>query len=239
MQEEEVPLPKFEPAEKVCGNCKLWSPHSVDPRGWVGPCRMQPQRGLFPPSAPVCDKFAARGVASGASASASGSANSVSNTLVPSGSTRSRVLRNIAPTVVRKDKPIGTVSPAHLHEEIDLEGLTMTREELMDLFREAAGDAHSAPLANKWEGGVVQLVPGNKDLQAKEIPIDSLFHKVVMIRDRLRTLEQKINANTKLSDGEKVELQHYVTRCYGSLTTFNVLFREKGDFFVGEKGSGE
>lgn len=115
----------------------------------------------------------------------------------------------------------------------------MTREELMELFREAAGDVHAAPLANKWDGGTVRLIPANPQLQPKDLPIEALFNKVVMIRDRLRTLEQKLNANPKLSAAEKVELQHYITRSYGSLTTFNVLFKEKGDQFVGEKGSGE
>lgn len=111
----------------------------------------------------------------------------------------------------------------------------MTRQELMDIFLEASGQA-DVPLAPKWEGGVVQLVPKNPTQQAKELPIDSLFHKVVMIRDRLRTLEQKLNGHPKLTDVEKVEMQQYVTRCYGSLTTFNVLFRDKGDQFVGQKG---
>ena len=215
MSEEGVPLPTFEPGEKVCGNCKLWIPHSTDHRGWVGPCRIQPNRGMFPPSAPSCDAFAPKGMPTPPRPS-------------ESDSRRPRTLKSIAPTVVRRER-----DP---NEPVDLEGLSMTREELMDLFREAAGDAHAAPLASKWEGGVIQLVPANRELQAKELPIDSLFHKVVMIRDRLRTLEQKINANSKLSDGEKVELQHYVTRCYGSLTTFNVLFRDKGDQFVGQKG---
>ena len=91
-------------------------------------------------------------------------------------------------------------------------------------------------MANKWEGGVVQLIPGKAELQGKEIPIESLLHKIVMVRDRLRTLEQKLNAHPKLTEGEKVELQQYITRCYGSLTTFNVLFRDKDDQFVGQKG---
>lgn len=111
----------------------------------------------------------------------------------------------------------------------------MTRGELMELFLEASGLAE-VPLAQKWEGGTVRLLPANADLQPKDLPIDSLFHKVVMIRDRLRTLEQKLNAHTKLSDAEKVEFQQYVTRCYGSLTSFNVLFKDKGDYFVGQKG---
>ena len=91
-------------------------------------------------------------------------------------------------------------------------------------------------MAAKWAGGVVQILPGNRELQGKEIPIDALFHKVVMIRDRLRTLEQRVNAHPKLSDAEKVEMQHYVTRAYGSLTSFNLLFRDKDDQFAGQKG---
>lgn len=110
----------------------------------------------------------------------------------------------------------------------------MTRDELMDLFLEASGMAE-VPLASKWEGGTMKLVPADSSMQSKEIPIDSLFHKVVMIRDRLRTLEQKLNAHPKLSDAEKVEMQQYVTRCYGTLTTFNVLFRDKSQQFVGQK----
>ncbi len=115
----------------------------------------------------------------------------------------------------------------------------MTREELMELFREVAGESEPPPLAAKWEGGVLQLVPGKAELQGKEIPIDALFHKVVMVRDRLRTLEQRLNAHPKLTDAERVEMQQYITRCYGSLTSFNILFREKSDHFVGQKGPQE
>ena len=80
------------------------------------------------------------------------------------------------------------------------------------------------------------LKPGKPGLQEKRIPVDSLFHKVVMIRDKLRVLEQKINAHPKLAPEEKVQLQQYVTGCYGSLTTFNVLFSNRDDQFVGQKG---
>ncbi|HRN99088.1 MAG TPA: hypothetical protein PLA69_07240, partial [Flavobacterium sp.] len=78
------------------------------------------------------------------------------------------------------------------------------------------------------------LEPGQQGVQGKEVPIDTFFHKIVMVRDRLRVMEQKINASN-LSDGEKVELQQYITRIYGSLTTFNVLFKSQSDYFVGEK----
>jgi hypothetical protein len=232
MSDEAVPpLPTFAPGEKVCGNCKLWRPHSVDHRGWVGPCRVQANRGHFPPTAPICDSFAPKWAAAAPE--------------LRRETPRARAVRSVAPTVIRRERerePERERDPErererHANQTIDLGGLEeMTREELMELFREAAGDPESPPLASKWEGGVVQILPGNRDLQGKELPIDALFHKVVMIRDRLRTLEQRINSHPKLTDAEKVEMQHYVTRVYGSLTTFNALFRDKADHFVGQKG---
>jgi hypothetical protein len=225
--------PRFAPQEKVCGNCILFRMHSIDSvRGWVGNCRLQANRGLFPPSAPLCDKFAPRGE------------HAVAAQATSEHAARARAIKNIAPLVrsaqgALKSVPVGPtlVPSADPHDEIDLEGATMTRQELMNLFLEASGLA-DVPLAPRWEGGSITLVPGN-DSQPKEIPLDSLFHKVVMIRDRLRTLEQKINAHPKLTDTEKVDMQQYVTRCYGSLTTFNVLFKDKNDGFAGEKGDKE
>lgn len=90
------------------------------------------------------------------------------------------------------------------------------------------------PLGNKWRGGTMILQPADPDLKPKEIPIDTLFNKIVMIRDRLRVLEQNINKSKNLSAEEKVHIQQYITRSYGSLTTFNVLFKHPEDGFKGE-----
>lgn len=86
-------------------------------------------------------------------------------------------------------------------------------------------------LGRKWDGGTVILKPADDSLQPKEIPIETLFHKIIMVRDRLRVLEAKLNAHDQLSKSDKVELQQYVTKAYGSLTTFNVLFQSKEDHF--------
>ncbi|WP_373048848.1 hypothetical protein [Vulgatibacter sp.] len=215
------------PADKVCGNCLMWRPQMQDSRGrWVGPCRLQPGRGDLPPTAAPCERYLARG--------------SKIPTAPVEEPTRRRARTIVGPTV-RRGGSVVTQSftrPAAPDVEIG-DILSMTRNELIEIIREAIGEGDTPALAGKWEGGSVVLKPANPELQPREIPIDSLLHKVVMIRDRLRVLEAKINGNGKMTDAEKVELQSYITRCYGSLTTFNVLFRDKEEFFVGEKGGKE
>lgn len=97
-------------------------------------------------------------------------------------------------------------------------------------------DVQMVPLGNKWINGTLVLKPSDPDLQPKEIPLETFFHKVVMVRDKLRLIEQKINSHKVLNAEEKVELQQYITGIYGSLTTFNVLFREDHHQFKGAGG---
>jgi hypothetical protein len=105
---------------------------------------------------------------------------------------------------------------------------------LRRIIREECGITAVAP-AEKWRGGSLVLKPGNPNLQEKAIPIETFFHKIVMLRNRLRTLEQQVNASD-LPDDAKVKLQVYITGCYGSLTTFNVLFADEDDQFKGAEG---
>jgi len=95
------------------------------------------------------------------------------------------------------------------------------------------------PLGDKWTGGTMILNPGDTNLQPKEIPIKTFFHKIIMLRDRIRVMEQKINASKTLSDEEKIDLEQYISRMYGSLTTFNVLFKNPTHKFTGSGKSAE
>ncbi len=200
----------------LCGTCAVYRVIEGRRGLLLGTCRIRTDRGEFPCTAPVCDSY------------------------VPRGGARPPPLVHIARAPVpRSRREASTPVPQRKIPDGPVGELEMTREELKSLIREAMDEERGgglAPLAPRWEGGVAVLKPADPSLQAKELPLDALFHKVVMIRDRLRVLEQKINSNGKLTDAEKVDMQAYVTACYGSLTTFNVLFRDRDDGF---KGSGK
>lgn len=122
-------------------------------------------------------------------------------------------------------------------EESGNTGMPQIEKTLRKILSEFADLQGTVDIGEKWKGGTLILQPEDKSLKPKEIPVETFFHKIVMIRDRVRVMEQQINAHSVLSDAEKVDLQQYITRIYGSLTTFNVLFKHQDDYFVGEKKS--
>jgi hypothetical protein len=107
---------------------------------------------------------------------------------------------------------------------------------LVRILRAWSDISEIVPLGDKWKDGQLILKPGEIGLKEKEIPIEIFWHKITMLRDRLRVMEQRINASN-LNEEEKINLQQYLTRIYGSLTTFNVLFKYKEQQFVGEKSN--
>jgi hypothetical protein len=117
------------------------------------------------------------------------------------------------------------------------ENITFSNAEksLIKILKHWSDISEIAPIGDKWKGGTLILQPGDDNLKAKEVPIDTFFKKIVMVRERLRVMEQRINNSSSLEEEEKINLQQYLTRIYGSLTTFNILFKLKDDYFVGEK----
>ena len=137
----------------------------------------------------------------------------------------------------KTDEKLDEIIPENVTEEIETH--SDVERSLLKILRLWGGIQEKVPLGDRWIGGTLLLQPADKTLKPKEIPVDDFFHKIVMLRDRLRVLEQNINSNKKLSDEDKVNMQQYVTRCYGSLTTFNVLFKNKEHWFVGDKSSND
>lgn len=122
-----------------------------------------------------------------------------------------------------------------VEDEVDTVSFSEVESSLVAILKRWSDASSITPIADKWKKGNLVLQPGDSNLSNKEIPIDTFFHKIVMVRDRVRVMEQKINSSSNLDDQEKVDLQQYITRIYGSLTTFNVLFKNQSDHFVGEK----
>ncbi len=118
-------------------------------------------------------------------------------------------------------------------DEVDTISLYEVERSLRSILKKWSDVSEIVPLGNKWKGGKIILNPKDTNLSSKEIPIDTFFHKIVMLRDRIRVMEQKINSNKNIADQDKVDLQQYITRMYGSLTTFNVLFKDTEQQFKG------
>lgn len=135
----------------------------------------------------------------------------------------------------KTDVYLEEIIPENVTSEIETS--SDVERSLLKILKMWGGITETVPLGDKWIRGMMLLQPADKTLKPKEIPIEDFFHKIVMLRDRLRVLEQNINSSKTLTDEEKVNIQQYITRCYGSLTTFNVLFRNKEQYFIGEKGS--
>ena len=121
-----------------------------------------------------------------------------------------------------------------VEDEVDSVSFFDVEQSLVKILEKWSDTHEKVAMADKWKGGKLVLEPDDGTAN-KEMPIETFFHKIVMVRDRIRVMEQKINSSKNLDDQEKVDLQQYITRIYGSLTSFNVLFKTKNDHFVGEK----
>ncbi|HEY4061780.1 MAG TPA: hypothetical protein VGM30_07755 [Puia sp.] len=139
--------------------------------------------------------------------------------------------------VDKTDPHLDEIIPENVTAEIETH--SEVEQSLLKILRLWGGLSENVPLGDKWKGGMMVLQSGDRSIKPKEVPIDIFFHKIVMARDRLRVLEQQINGHKGLSDEDKVNLQQYITRIYGSFTTFNVLFKNKEQWFIGEKGATE
>lgn len=131
------------------------------------------------------------------------------------------------------DESIEVIEAAE--NEVDTVSFFDVEQSFIRLLKKYSDVSEVVHIGDKWKGGKLILEPGDTNLKSKEIKIDDFFHKITMVRDRLRVMEQKINSSKNLDEQEKIDLQQYITRSYGSLTTFNVLFKVKAQQFVGQK----
>jgi hypothetical protein len=203
--------------EGRCGSCGAFTRARTDEKlGRVGECALQ----VFPPplrAISTCSRYRPKGAPPPRAA----------------GEPRGRQAAG-AP----KPRPAAAAGPPPrklplLPEEVDIDmDIGEFRRVLREVLAEELG-LGEAELGGRWEGGELILKPGKAGTQDKRIPLDIFFHKIVMIRDKLRVLEQKINGHEGLSPSDKVQLQSYITGCYGTLTTFNLLFARREDGFTG------
>jgi hypothetical protein len=125
-----------------------------------------------------------------------------------------------------------------LEQPDDLISYEQIEQSLIRILRDFSDIQEVVPISDKWRGGKIVFYPGNPELKSYEMPIATFFKKIVMVRDRIRVLEQKVNSSN-IEEDEKIAIQQYITRSYGSLTSFNILFKNKSDQFVGESGKSQ
>ena len=197
-----------EASEKCCGKCGAFTQYGVHVSlGAVGACA----RGMisYPvPAMAICGEFRERGTA-----------------------------HELSLPKTRKTAPRAASTPvAHrpsLPQEIDLDmDIDTFRSVLQEVLREELG-LGEARIQPRFQGGELVIKPGKEGTAEKRVPLETFFHKIVMIRDKLRVLEQRVNAHALLTDEDKVVMQQYITACYGTLTTFNVLFADPAEGFRG------
>lgn len=206
--------------EPTCVDCLAFLPEQKrENEPDLGRCQFRPELGLFPETLKYCSKFHIRKRSVGKVQDVTGK--------VPTARSPRHSSSNNEPTIIRAtlENPItGDTSGDYT---MDRDGLKQVLRELM----EEETVYGYVEMGKKWEGGTIQLNPGNSELQSKEIPIDTFFKKIIMVRDKLRVLEAKLNSSDSLSSADKIEMQQYVSRAYGSLTSFNILFSNKEDQF--------
>lgn len=208
-----------------CGSCAAYTRVHEDPaRGRVGECALE----VYPPpikATATCARYRAKGAppppppprAAGQPRGSGGRSRPAERAPLPE--------RRTGAT----PQPLRSLLPREIDIDMDIDEF---RRVLREVLSEELGVGR-AEMGGRWEGGEIVLRPGKEGTAEKRIPLDVFFHKIVMLRDKLRVLEQKINAHEGLSDAEKVQLQAYITGCYGTLTTFNVLFAQREDGFAG------
>ena len=218
-----------ERSDPTCQDCIGFVVKDVDERGRArGECRIRPELGKMPQGFPACESFQARGarkdkikpVKKPTRRRSRGSSREPKRSTSPRPFHRAGQKR----TLTLQDVTVGDTSG---EINMDRDGL---KQVLRELLEEETFFGYPA-MSGRWENGQLIMKPADPGHQPKEVPLESFFHKIVMLRDRLRVLEAKINSHDKLSEQEKVEMQGYITKCYGTLTTFNILFGDKADQF--------